>query len=256
MDLALPWQEDQHRSGLFTQGQHHRPRHGVLESLGGVAAQIEGLDREHPSLGLDHRRAIQQFRHPSDVQRRRHDQQPQIVAQHRLALSRQSQPEIGVQTAFMEFVEQHRPDAFQRRIVENHPREDALGDDLDARFRADPALKPGAITDRSARLLPKGRRHPVGRRPSRQPARLQHQHLLIAQPGLIQQVQGHDRGLARPRRGGQNDRIGRAQRRFQRLQYGVNRQHHIGSSRNSPGHESVVIASSNRNRVARGPSDG
>ena len=92
VDLALPRQEDQHRTALFAQGLHHRPRHGILESLGGVAAQIEGLDGEHPLLDLDHRRAIQQLGHPRDIQRRRHDQQPQIVAQHRLALARQGQP--------------------------------------------------------------------------------------------------------------------------------------------------------------------
>ncbi|MNX66085.1 hypothetical protein D3C86_971660 [compost metagenome] len=256
VDLPLPRQEDQHRSALFAQGQHDGARHGVLESLDGVAAQIEGLDREHPPLGLDHRRAIQELRHPRDVERRRHDQQPQVVAQHRLALARQGQAQIGVQTAFMEFVEQDRADTLQPRVVENHPGEDPLGDDFDARFGADAALQSGAIADRAARLLAQGRRHPVRRRPRRQSARLQHQHLLVAQPRLIQQGQRHDRGLARPRRGGQHDRMGRGQGRFQRLQYGVNRQHQMGSSRNAPVHESVVIASSNRNRVARGPSDG
>ncbi|MNE33300.1 hypothetical protein D3C80_1269610 [compost metagenome] len=91
MDLTLPRQEDQHRSRLLAQGLHDRPCHGVLESLGDVAAQIEGLDREHPPLGLDHRRAVQKAGHPRNIQRRRHDQQPQIVAQHRLTFARQGQ---------------------------------------------------------------------------------------------------------------------------------------------------------------------
>ena len=33
----------------------------------------------------------------------------------------------------MELVEQHRPDAGQFRIIEDHAREDAFGDDFDAR---------------------------------------------------------------------------------------------------------------------------
>ncbi|MNQ89265.1 hypothetical protein D3C85_1045670 [compost metagenome] len=180
MNLALSRQEDQHRPRLLPQGQHDRPRHRVLESLDGVAAQIKGLHREHPPLCLDDRRAIEQAGHPSDVQRGRHDQQPQVVSQHRLALPRQGQAQIGVQAALVEFVEQDRADALQPRIVENHAGEDALGDDFDPRLGPNPALKPGAIADRASRLLAQGRRHPVRRSSRRQPARFQHQHLLVA----------------------------------------------------------------------------
>ncbi len=161
VNLALPRQKGQDRAGLFVQGLNHGLGHGLLEPFDRVAAQIAGLDREHPSLGLDHWRAVEQARHPRDVERRRHDQQTQIVAQHRLTVARQRQTQIGVQTALVEFIEQDGADALQARVVENHPREDALGHDLDSGVRTDPALQTRAITDGSASLLAKISGHAI-----------------------------------------------------------------------------------------------
>ena len=185
VNLPLPRQKDQHRSALLAQRLNDCARDSVLDPLDGVAPQVAGLDREHPPLGLDHRCAFpgpigQHLGHPADIQRRRHHQQPQILAQQPLRLPRQRQPQIGVQRPFVEFVEQHRPDAFQPRIVENHPREHAFGDDLDPGFRSDPALQAGAIADCVASRLAQGRGHPLRRRPRRQPPWLQHQHLAAA----------------------------------------------------------------------------
>ncbi|MNE15137.1 hypothetical protein D3C80_1080380 [compost metagenome] len=230
VDFALPRQEGQHRPRLFPQRQHHRPRHGILESLGDVTAQVTGLDREHPTLGLDYRRPVQQPGHPDDVERRRHDQHAQVLAQHRLTLARQRQAQVGVQAAFMELVEQDRADALQRRVVQNHPGEDPFRDHFDSGPGADPALKPRAIADRLARLLPQTGGHSVRRRPCGQPPRLQNQNLAAAQPWLVQQGQRHDGRLTSARRRSQDDRIGCGQRSLQRLQNDMNRQHHPGCS--------------------------
>ena len=147
MDLALTRQEDQHRSRLLTQREPHRARRGVLDPLGRTPADIEGLDGEHPALGLDHRRATEQGRHTGNVQCRRHDQQPQVLAQQSLRLAGQRQPEIRVQRPLVELVEQDRADALKPRIVQNHPGEHALRNHLDPRPGADPALQTGAIAD-------------------------------------------------------------------------------------------------------------
>ena len=57
-----------------------------------------------------------------------------------LRVERQREAEIGVEGALVELVEQHRRDALERRIVEDHAGEHALGDDLDA--RPAPILEP------------------------------------------------------------------------------------------------------------------
>ena len=153
VNLTLPRQEDQNRPALFAQGGQAGPRHRLFEPLGRIAAQVSGFDWKHPPLGLDHRRAIQQTRDADHIQRRRHDQQPQIVAQQPLCLARQRQAQVGVQTAFVKLVEQDRAHALQPRIVQDHAREHALGDDLDPGRRPDTALQPCAITDRPPGLL-------------------------------------------------------------------------------------------------------
>ena len=228
VNLALPRQEGQDRARLLAQGLDHRPGHGVFQPFQRVAAGIAGLDREHPALRFNDRGPVQQPGHPDDVQRRRHDQQAQILAQHRLAVPRQRQTEVGVQAAFVKFVEQHRPDSVQSWVVEDHPGEDPLGDHLDPRLRADPGLQPGPIADGLAGGLPQGLCHPVRGGPRRQPPRLQHQNSLPRQPWLVQQGQRYDRGLARARRRGEDHGIPGRKRGFQRLENGMNGQHPVG----------------------------
>ena len=74
----------------------------------------------------------------------------------------------------MEFVEQHGGDAGQFRIVENLPRENPFGDDLDSGraryFRAEA----DAVADGLADALAERLRHSLGAGAGRDPARLQH----------------------------------------------------------------------------------
>ena len=85
-----------------------------------LAAEIARLDRKGAALAVDHRRVAEQLRHPRAVERRRHHQNAQILAQTRLRVARQRQAEIGIERALVKFVEQHRGDAVERRIVEDH----------------------------------------------------------------------------------------------------------------------------------------
>ena len=64
------------------------------------------------------------------VQRRRHRQDAQVIPQAALAVERKRQPQIGIERAFVELVEQHRADAGKLGIVKDHAGKDALGDDL------------------------------------------------------------------------------------------------------------------------------
>ena len=88
----------------------------ALDRLARIAPEIARLDREGAALALDHRRVAEQSfatRAPSMVADI--DQELEIVAQALLRVARQREAEIGIERALVEFVEQHRGDAVERR---------------------------------------------------------------------------------------------------------------------------------------------
>ena len=131
-DFACAGQEHQHRARLGAQRARDRVGHLPLDRRARIAAEIARLDRKGAAFALDHRRVAEQRRDPRAVERRRHHQELQILAQALLRVARQREAEIGIERALVEFVEQHRGDAVERRIVEDHAGEHALGDDFDA----------------------------------------------------------------------------------------------------------------------------
>jgi hypothetical protein len=108
--------------------------------------------------------------------------------------------------ALVEFVEQQRADAFQHRIVLDHPGENALGDHLDPRRRRDLVLEADAVADRLPDGLAQLPRHELRGAARGHPARLQHHDLPALQPRRIEQGQRHLRGLAGTGRGFQHQR--------------------------------------------------
>ena len=89
-------------------------------------------DRKAAAFGR-HDRRIHQRRHGVSVQRRRHGNQHQIVAQGAGNFQTQRQAEIGVQGAFVKLVEYHRADPGQVGAILDHPGQDAFGHNLDPR---------------------------------------------------------------------------------------------------------------------------
>ena len=73
--------------------------------------------------------------------------------------SASARPEVGLQAALVELVEDHAADAGQLRVRLEHPGEDALGDHLDARARRPPRRGCG-----SRRVPPTGSPRPSARR--------------------------------------------------------------------------------------------
>ena len=88
-----------------------------------------------------------------------HDQQLEVWPQGLLRVARQCEAEIGIQRALVKFVEQHRGNAFEGRVVDHKARENAFGDHLDPRSLRDPRAEPHAQTDSVTDLLAKGHRH-------------------------------------------------------------------------------------------------
>ncbi len=123
-------------------------------------------------------------------------QNAQIVPQSPLALERQGQAEVGVERALVEFVEQHRRDAVEPRVVEDHAREHALGHHLDARPGADLGREARPQADRIADPLAEGIGHTLRRVARSKPPRLENQDLASLHPRLAEQRQRHARRLA------------------------------------------------------------
>ena len=199
-DLALPRQEGEDRAGVALERDHHRIAHLILDARAGRAAEIARLDGEAPPLARDHRRAAEKVRHARRLERRRHDEEPQVLAQAAATVERERQPEVGVERALVELVEQHCRDAVERRIGEDHAREHAFGHDLDTALRSDLRGEAGPQANRLAEALAEEVRHAACCGAGGEAARLEDQDLPARDPRLIEEGERHARRLAGPRR--------------------------------------------------------
>jgi hypothetical protein len=107
----------------------------------------------------DELRCIEPARDAFAVERRRHHDKAQVGTQVRLHVERERGAEVAVQVAFVEFIEEDRGDAGQFRVVLDHAREDAFGDDFDARRLRDLRFEADAVADRFADTLAALRGH-------------------------------------------------------------------------------------------------
>ncbi len=96
----------------------------------------------------------------------------------------------------MKLVEQHGAEALEGGVARQHPREHALGHDLDARIAPDPRLEPHPVADRAADALAERRGHARRDRARREPSRLEHHDRAAAQPDRLEQRKRDDRALA------------------------------------------------------------
>ncbi len=195
-DLALTGQEDQSRAALGGERRKYDAGGVLLDAQSRVATDIARLDRKRPAGALDDRRIAEQTGDAGPIERRRHDEEAQILAQGPLRVERQSEAKIGVERALVEFVEQHRSDAFERWIIKDHPCEDALGDDFDPRLGRDERLHSHPEADSLADLFAERRGHSLCGGAGRESARLQEQHLAVMQKRKVDQCKRHAGRLA------------------------------------------------------------
>jgi hypothetical protein len=114
------------------------------------ARQVARLDGKGAALGGDHRRVAQQPRDGARIERGRHHQQAQVVAQVRLHVEREREPEVGHEAALVELVEDDEADVLERGVGLQHAGEHALGDDGQARVAGNLRLEPRAVADAPA----------------------------------------------------------------------------------------------------------
>ena len=207
-------EKNKNRTALLAQRAQRGLCDLILETRGGIAAEIAGLDGEGAPFALDARRVAHQPGDACAIKGRRHHEKAQILAQSALHIERKRKAEIAVERALVKLVEQHGRDALERGIVENHSREDAFRDHLDAGASGDEALQANPQADRFANLFRQVRGHACSGSPGGEAARLQDDDLAALCERFIEKREGNPRRLAgaggrdedgataRPQRGG------------------------------------------------------
>ena len=184
---AAPGRNDQHRARLGPQ----RPRHGV----GDLPLDRRRADRGRDSASRPERRGLRS-RSPARRRAASPTRAPSSVAditrsfrssRRPCCTSRASaRPRSASSERSWNSSNSTRRDAVERRIVEHHAREHALGDDLDAGLRATPWSRSARDSRPSRRpASPERRRHARGGGARREPARLEHDDLLALRPRLV-----------------------------------------------------------------------
>ncbi len=218
-DLTLAGQEDQHAAFGFGNGPGDQIGAGVFQP-GGLGqgrlqpAQIDG--KAAPPGGDDGRAFAHEGSDGFGIQRRGHGQQDQVVTQRPGDFKAEGQSQIGIERAFVEFVEDHRADARQPRIGLDHPGQDAFGHHLDPGFRAGLAVAPDAVAHGLAYGFAQGIRHTLGCGAGGKAAGFQHEDTARGQPRL-QHRQRDDGGFPGTGRGLQDRAAMVAQGRDQRI---------------------------------------
>ena len=233
-DLGLAGQKGEDRALLLAQRAYDGARDVVLKAQSGIAPDMSGLDGKGAAFARDHRRVAHEARDARAVERRRHGDKAQILAQAALRVERQRKAEIGVERALVELVEEHGGDASEFRVVEDHAGENALSHDLDARLDGDFGLEPHAQTDRLADVFLQRRGEPLRRGAGGEASWFEQDQPAIAAPGRVEQSQRHARGLARAGRRDEHEIGLLAKRSVQLWQDVVDRQA-IGKGANQAG---------------------
>ena len=186
---------------------------------------MPGLHRKAAAFAAQHRCIPQQPGHRRSVQGGGHDHQPQVLPQQALHVPGKGQPQIGIEAALVELVEDHRADARERRVREGHAGEHPLRHHLDPGAGRDQGLEADAQADPLPHPLAQALGHPRRRRPGGQTAGFQQDDPPVLGPGGIHQRQGHTGGLARAGGRHQHRAGGLGQGRRQFRQDRLDRQH-------------------------------
>ena len=176
------------------------PRGDAVERRG--AGEVLGRDRERPPAGGQRLAGGEVFFQQAGFQRGGHDDQLQVGTGRFLDAERAGEGDVAVEVAFVEFVEEDRADAAQRRVAEHLAQEDALGDVLDAGACAGDVVQADAVADLRAERDATLPRDAGGEHPRGQTARLEDDDA----PAFAEQVGVEEhlrdlRGLARAGRG-------------------------------------------------------
>ena len=182
------------------------------------------FDGKQPPLGSDELCVSKQLRDRLAIERRRHHEDPQRLAQLRLHIERQRKSQVGMQTSLVELIEDHAAHPLERGVPLQPPGEDTFGHDFDTGPRPDARVGARAVANRLADALVERGRHARGHGARGDAAWLEHHDPFVAEPGGLEQRERHDRALACAGRCLEHCRGMRGQRRPQFRQRVLDRQ--------------------------------
>jgi hypothetical protein len=166
-----------------------------------------------------HDRGTQDLGEPARVRGGRGGQHPQVRPQGGAYLDQEGQRQVGVQVAFVAFVDHHHRGTGEFRIALQAADQDAGGDHLDDGPRRDLAVAADGVADPLADPLVQQVGHAPGRGAGRDPAGFRHHH-----PSGAGQGQRYQGGLAGAGRRDQHRRARPRQRGRHRRQHRADRQ--------------------------------
>ena len=152
------------------------------------------------------RSAAQELGDRTSVERRRHDEEAQVVAYERLRLQGQREAQIGVEAALMKLVEDDEANVIERRVALQAAREHALRHDFDPRAWSDTRVAAHAIADGLSDLLTQELGESVRGRSRGEPSWLEHHDRAVAEPLGVDEDERHSCRLAGSRGSLQNRR--------------------------------------------------
>ncbi len=154
-DLGCAGQEHEEVALVGAERRAHGSRRCSGERPGLRPREVARLDGKGAALAGQHRRAAEQCGDRGGVERRRHHEQTQVLAQRGACVEAERKAEVGIQAALVEFVEDDEPDALQRRVGLQHAGQDAFRQHRQLRRCGDLGVQARAIADLPADRLAK-----------------------------------------------------------------------------------------------------
>ena len=201
------------RTGARRVGQRRRTRAGIAR-----------LDRMEPARRAHPRRIAEEARDRGPVESRRHDEQPQLGCEMLARIETECEPQVGLEAALVELVEDEGGDALERRVALQQPGQHPFGDDLDARRARDARVEAHAVAHRAPDALAEALRHALRAGARGEAPGFQHDEPLTRRPVLPEQGEGNHRALAGTGRRLEHGSSPRAERRGERLERLIDRQ--------------------------------
>jgi len=165
---------------------------------------MERFDRKHLTLGRNDRAISKKSRDGLGGQRRRHHHDFKVWPNGLLNSPDHTQRQVDIKSPFVEFVEENDGHLFEVRIVLEHPQENPVGDDANARVAADFLVEADGIADFAADRAATLESDPPRGSPRRDSPRFEHDDSLVAGKARIEERRRNARGLTRPSRGPQD----------------------------------------------------
>ena len=113
-----------------------------------------------------------------------------------LLVERLGERDVAVKMPLVKFVEENCRDAAQLRVVDHLPQQNAFGHEADFCLRRRDILKADLVADFLAKFDAEFRRDTLGEQSRREPARLKHHDLSVAEQAMFQKHLRHLRGFA------------------------------------------------------------